>query len=99
MAVVLPSHLQATDALVSRAYPNGVDSETYELLLRVFYNYLCDENLAILAVHWSGKDLGITMNDVLAAGEICATQDLSIPEPLLRAGFMDWTKTVDLPAL
>ncbi len=98
MAFVLPLHLQSTDALVTRAYPNGVDSKTYELLLRVFYNHLCDENLAILAVHWSGKDLGITMNDVLAAGDDCSAQDFSIPEPLMRAGFTDWSKTVDLPA-
>lgn len=98
MAVVLPLHLQSTDALVTRAYHSGVDSETYELLLRVFYNYLCDENLAILAVHWSGKDPGISMNDVLAAGDDCAAQDLSIPERLLQAGFKDWSKAVDLPA-
>ena len=92
MTVTVPTYLESTDALVNRAYPDGVDPGTYDLLLRVFYHHLCDGNLAILAAHWSGKDIGFAINDVLAAGETCVTQDSPIPDPLLRAGFEEWSK-------
>ncbi len=84
---ILP-HIRKTHELVDRAYPEGVPPEDYLALLFVFSEYLCDENLAILAEHVR-KDGLSGLNDALKTNEREFDTRRVMPK-LEEAGFEAW---------
>lgn len=84
----LPPHLQSTLQLVERAYPLGVPKDDYLSLLAVLSEYMCEENLSIVAAFWNESD-GSRTNDVLAAKQQLLPTD-SVVDRLRAAGFEQW---------
>ena len=94
---MLPSHLSSTLELLKRTFPSGLSEPEYLPLLAILYPHLADGNLATVVAEFTGKDKGIVLNDVYAAG---AAKNLnpyalaSVRERLIQAGFEEWLTEV-----
>lgn len=75
------------------AFPNGIDEETYMLLLAVLYDQMSARSLAQVISSYTGKDYYIVLNDVYRVGatEAVSSQALSKTEQqLLNCGYEEW---------
>lgn len=64
----IPAHLVSTADLISKAFPEGVQETDYVPLLAVLYPHMADKNLAEIVSLLTGRDRGVVLNDVYAAG-------------------------------
>ena len=91
----IPAHLQSTASLINRAFPDGVQEPDYMPLLVVLYPHMSDENLATIVSLLTGRDRGIVLNDVYAAGSgINLESDVmaAVQGRLKAAGFDQWSQ-------
>lgn len=91
----IPEHLMTTYQLLSKAF-NGVelDDESYFAVLYYLYEYMCDGNLADIISIFTGKSLGIVMNDVLKVSSMKLDKDVlyTVKNALDKAGFKEWSE-------
>ncbi|WP_426755275.1 hypothetical protein [Myxococcus sp. Y35] len=67
-AMNIPPHLMSSTNLIGRAFPDGVSEADYLPLLAVLYPHMADENLAEVVSLLTGRDRGVVLNNVYAAG-------------------------------
>jgi hypothetical protein len=88
MKAPIPDHLLSTLKLVERTYPGGVPDSEYLPLLYILSEYLSEENLAVLASHWTRLE-GSCLNDVLMAKSQQPAAEVVLAK-LAKSGFADW---------
>ena len=95
---MVPDHLQTTLQLLQRAFPNGIGEGEYSPLLYLLYTHMADENLALVISEYTGREMGVVLNDILLAGsrtnELSDAHDL-VRKRLLDAGFDKWAADND----
>jgi hypothetical protein len=90
----IPTRLQSTAELISRAYTEGVPPEDYFPLLFFMSEHFCEENVSILAAVWRGRIKGSPMNDVLAA-KAAAPDSSLVVQKLKPNGLEEWLRKAD----
>ena len=94
----IPAHLRSTANLISRAFPDGIPETGYLPLLAVLYPHMADENLAEVVSLHTGRDRGVVLNDVYAAGAgVSPAPDAvaSVHARLVSTGMSQWDLETD----
>jgi hypothetical protein len=88
----LPDHLKSTFLLLQASFPSGVDETKCPYLMRVFYDHLSDENMAIVFSAFLNKDIGIIRNEIYSCASICVSDEKVIhyQRALEQHGFNEW---------
>ena len=96
----LPSPLEKTYKMIVDAFPNGIEDSEYFPLLGCLYDFMCDENLAIVIAKFTKKDYSIVLNDVFRSSSTdkpSRDEIDGIKVKLSLFGFDDWAKNIDIP--
>ena len=88
----LPEALNSTYDMLLAAFSDGISDEYYWIVLYLLYDYMCDENLAIVMSNLVNKSVEIISNDIYKACRMEFDPDLlsEIENRLERYGFIDW---------
>lgn len=81
--------------MLSKAFNDvELDDESYFAVIYYLYEYMSDGNLADIISIFTGKSLGIVMNDVLKVGSIKFDKDVlhAVKAALDKAGFKEWSE-------
>jgi hypothetical protein len=76
MSIEIASHLKSTYELINRAFPDGIDTESYFPLLALLESEMSDRNLAETIAYYTKRDYSEILNDIYAV------KSTSIPSPL-----------------
>lgn len=93
MQITIPSYLKSTYELLKRAYPHGIDTESYLCLLSLLSKEMSDRNLAEVISYYTGKNYNLVLNDIYKVESFAVTysQNLTkVKEHLLTVGYQDW---------
>ena len=90
--VTIPSHLESTFILLKSTFPKGIEEKKLPFLLRVFYDELSNENLAIVISLFLGLDKAFVMNSIYSCASIdMKHEDVAYFKSILDAnGFIEW---------
>ena len=85
-------HLKSTIDLIESIIENRDDKEYYTLLY-IFYDYLSNENLAIVFSKVFSKEIAKVMNDIYSINnqEITFSKVYKVLKKLEKNGFESWT--------
>ena len=88
----VPEHLKSTLVMIQTAFPNGVNREQYFSLLYLLYDYMCDENLAIVMSYITGENIATITNDIWGVNQGTIDSDclLDTKNRLHKSGFVSW---------
>lgn len=62
--VCIPKHLRKSYDMIIRAFPDGIDEETYFSIIYLLYDYFSDENLSLLLSYCISKERAVILNDI-----------------------------------
>ncbi len=62
--IYVPDYLKKTVIMIQTAFPERVNKEQYFSLLYLLYDYMCDENLAIVMSYITGEKIATVTNDI-----------------------------------
>jgi len=90
----IPTELASTFAMLSRAFPSGIDADDYRPLLGVLYDEMSHRQLADLIHHLTGKHQVEALNDVWGVGaDPPVTPEIErIRQRLRPFGYEDWLR-------
>lgn len=94
----IPDYLKSTQAMLSQAFPDGIDEESYWALLYLLYNHICDENLALVLSTFVEKPWGVISNDIYKVNRLKIDEKIvqKVKAELDAYGFEEW-KIEDQP--
>lgn len=80
--------------MLFEAFPNGVCEEEYWIILYLMYDYMSDENLALIMSFFINKPLGIIENDIYRVCQMKFDSNLleKVKNRLDKCGFEEWKK-------
>ncbi len=90
----IPYFLKSTQEMLFQAFPKGVSEEYYWILIYLLYDYLADENLALVMSSVTGKPIEIISNDIYKVNQV-ALDNKTIQEVEFQLdlyGFEEWKK-------
>lgn len=90
---MIPPHLDSTWGLLKRAFPDGILDADYFAVLEHLYPHMADGNIVIVVAEFTGREVGIVLNDVLgvgSGGRVDAEARASVGDRLRQAGFEEW---------
>jgi len=92
----IPDFLKSTYAMLYQAFPHGVDEEGYWALLYLLYDYMADENLALIMSAFSDRPLGVITNDIYKVCQMKFDQKVikEVKRKLDTCGYEDWKEEV-----
>lgn len=92
----IPDFLKSTYTMLYQAFPNGVDEESYCALLYLLYDYMADENLALIMSAFVDRSLGVITNDIYKVHQMKFNKKTikEVKQKLDKCGFEDWKKEV-----
>ena len=93
MQTTISPSLLSTYELIKRAFPNGIDSESYLPLLALLYDEMSDRCLAEVIAGYTGKDYYLVLNDVYKVGATDFSGDrviARVKQRLLACGYQQW---------
>lgn len=92
----IPDFLKSTYIMLYQAFPNGVDEESYWALLHLLYDYMADENLALIMSAFVDGSLGVITNDIYKVHQMKFNKKVikEVKRKLDKCGFEDWKKEV-----
>lgn len=90
----IPDNLTSTLKMLLQTFPAGVSEEYYWILIYLLYDYLADENLALVMSNVTDRPVEIIANDIYKINQVTldikAIQEV---EYMLNAhGFEEWKK-------
>lgn len=87
------SALESTEKMLKKAFETGISEEEYYALLFLLYDYMSDENLAIVMENLTKKSKWIIQNDIAVSinKDFSPEIIMSIEERLNANGFKEWT--------
>ena len=90
----IPNFLQSAYVMLTRTFPDRVSEGYYWAILYLLYDYLADENLAIVMSAFSGKSSAEVANDVLGVCQMTFDSKLleEVKNKLDANGFEEWKK-------
>ncbi|MCI8528257.1 MAG: DUF3349 domain-containing protein [Lachnospiraceae bacterium] len=82
--------------MIQAAFPNGINKEQYFSLLYLLYDYMCDENLAIVMSYITGKKIVTVTNDIWRLNQrtIESSCLLDTKDRLMKLGFASWVNDI-----
>lgn len=86
--------IKSTQEMLLYAFPNGISEECYWVLLYLLYDYMSDENLALVMSSLIKKPIGIIENDIYKAPKL-QLDEKKIQEVKYKLdiqGFDEWKK-------
>lgn len=95
MQVTVAPYLLSTYKLIQRAFPNGIDSESYLPLLALLSDEMSHRCLAQVVAQYTGKDYYLVLNDVYGVKSVylLAPEAISeVKQQLLVCGYEEWLK-------
>ena len=90
----MPDFLKSTQEMVFQAFPNGVNEERYWVLIYLLYDYILDENLALVLSNVIDKPIEIITNDIYKINNL-KLNEKAIQEVKCKLnihGFEEWKK-------
>lgn len=92
----IPDFLKSTYTMLYQAFPNGVDEESYWVLLYLLYDYMADENVALIMSAFVDRSLGVITNDIYKVYRMNFNKKAikEVKRKLDTCGFEDWKKEV-----
>ena len=90
----IPDFLRSTYTMLHQAFPNGVDEESYLALLYLLYDYMADENLALIMSAFVDRSWGVITNDLYKIPQMKFNKKAikEVKRKLDKCGFEDWKK-------
>lgn len=90
--IYVPDYLKKTVIMIQTAFPERVNKEQYFSLLYLLYDYMCDENLAIVMSYITGEKIATVTNDIWGVNQRLIDNDclLDTKDRLLKAGYASW---------
>lgn len=94
--IIIPDFLQSTYLLLVQSFPNGISEEYYWAILYLLYDYIADENLAIVMSEFAGKSWTMVTNDLYGVCHMKFDQGLldEVREKLDANGFEEWKREI-----
>lgn len=88
----VPDFFKSTQAMLLQAFPDGIDEESYWVLLYLLYDYMADENLALVMSSFVKKTLGMIENDIYKACDLKFDENViqQVKCRLNTYGFEEW---------
>jgi hypothetical protein len=93
MSIEIASHLKSTYELINRAFPDGIDTESYFPLLALLESEMSDRNLAETIAYYTKRDYSKILNDIYAVKSTSIPQCEvinKIKTRLLACGYEEW---------
>lgn len=92
----IPDFLKATYSMLSETFPHGISDEDYWVVLYSLYDYMADENLALVMSFIVNKTAAMITNDIYKVNKMDFSSNvlIEIKEKLDKHGFEEW-KTSD----
>lgn len=93
MPITIASYLKSTYELLKRAYPHGIDAQSYFPLLTLLSNEMSDRNLAEVVSYYTGQEYAMVLNDIYQVQSVMIPSPESlanVKEHLLAVGYQDW---------
>lgn len=86
--------LNSTYDMLLHAFSDGISEEYYWIILYLLYDYMSDENLAIVMSNLVNKSFETISNDIYKVNWMEFDSDLlsEIENRLERHGFIEWKK-------
>lgn len=86
--------LLSTYQMIKCAFPNGIESSAYLVLLAILYDELSDRNLAEVIAYYTGKDYAVVLNDIyrVQSTDVSGEAIAKIKSRLLSCGYENWLK-------
>ena len=86
--------IKSTQEMLFYAFPNGIGEECYWILLYLLYDYMADENLALVMSSLIKKPIGIIENDIYKVPQLQLDKKKvkEIKYKLDIQGFEEWKK-------
>ena len=90
----IPEVLKSTYMMLYQVFPNGISEEDYWIVLYLLYDYMADENLAVVMSFFIDKPLAIIENDIYRVCQMQLDSELldKIKSKLEQCGFEEWKK-------
>ena len=90
----IPDYLESTHTMLTRAFPDGIDEESYWSLLYLLYDHMCDENLALVMSAFAEKPWGVTANDIYKVNHLRLDEKIiqKVKAELDAHGFEEWKR-------
>lgn len=90
--MIVPDFLQPTYLMLEQAFPDGVSEKHYWIILYLLYDYMADENLAIVMSAFSGKSWEEVTNDLYGVCHMNFAPKLleEVKMKLDANGFEEW---------
>lgn len=88
----LPDYLKSTLEMISQAFPDGINEESYWALIYLLYDHMCDENLALVLSALVEKPWGVIANDIYKADLLKIDEKVvqKVKAELDVYGFKEW---------
>lgn len=86
--------LKSTQEMLAHTFPDGMSEECYWVLLYLLYDYMADENLALVMSGFIKKTIGIIENDIYKVPQLQFDEKKvqEIKFKLDAQGFEEWKK-------
>lgn len=90
----IPEVLKSTYMMLYQVFPDGISEEYYWIVLYLLYDYMADENLAVVMSFFIDKPLEIIENDIYRVCQMQLDSELldKIKSKLEQYGFEEWKK-------
>ena len=90
----IPEYLKSTQAMISQAFPDGMDEESYWALIYLLYDHICDENLVLVLSTFVEKPWGVIANDIYKVNRFKIDEKIlqKVKAGLDAHGFEEWKK-------
>ena len=94
--IYVPDYLKKTVIMIQTAFPERVNQEQYFSLLYLLYDYMCDENLAIVMSYITGEKIATVTNDIWGVNQrtIESSCLLDTKNRLLKSSFASWVNNI-----
>ena len=86
------SALKSTENMLKKTFETGISEEEYYVLLFLLYDYMSDENLAIVMENLTKKSKWVIENDIAVSinKDFSPEIIISIEDRLNANGFKEW---------
>ena len=86
------SALKSTEKMLKKTFETGISEEEYYVLLFLLYDYMSDENLAIVMENLTKKSKWVIENDIAVSIKKDFSPEIiiSIEDRLNANGFKEW---------
>ena len=88
----VPTYLKSTYIMLFKTFPNRISEEDYWAVIYLLYDYMADENLALVMSYFVDNSYGIIANDIYKVSQINFDSTLleKIKVRLDKYGFEEW---------